>query len=110
MEETLGWVIVVIAILVLLIVGLNYLPGGIYWSLAVLGFAVHYSLDQLFSANLIPNAPWLMWIIWGAVIGAAFAFWTLAPIYGIRKQRGYILLAPLAPMLLLMAVRLLLQR
>ncbi len=110
MEENIGRVIIVIAILVLLIAGFQFLPGGLYWTLAVCGFATHYTLDQLFSAQLIPFAPWLMWIIWGAVIGLALAFWTIAPIYGLREQRRFIMCTPVGLMLVVMVIRLLLGK
>ena len=110
MEEGIGWTIIVVAILILLIAGFRFLPGGIYWCLAIIGFITFFSLDQLFSAALAPQAPWLMWIIWGAVIGAAFAFWTIAPVYGFRQHRRLIMLSPLGLMAMVAVIRLLLRK
>ena len=108
MEEAIIWIIIIIAIIILLLpVLFKYILPGLYAGLAVLAFYVFYLLDALFSASLTPHAPFLMWLCWGALFGAAFAFWTVAPRYGLRGQRHFILIAPCALMLLLAAVRML---
>ena len=46
------------------------------------------------SARLIPGAPWVMWALWGALIGASLGFWAVAPVFGLRKQRSLIGIPP----------------
>lgn len=94
MEEAISWLIIAILLIVLLILGIRFVPAGAYCVPALLGFATFAALDQLFSAHLIHGAPWLMWTIWGAVLGMSIAFWTIAPVYGIRKRRSAILATP----------------
>jgi hypothetical protein len=110
MEESIGWIIIVIAVIVLLIAGISYAPAAIYLFLTVLGTLIALLFDQLFSASLLPGAPWVMWLLGGALIGAAFAFWTLAPVYGLRKQRPLILATPFILLLLLAALRLIVYK
>lgn len=109
MEEIIIWVIIIIAIIILLLpVMLKYLLPGIYTGLAICAFYLFWLLDQLFSAKFFPDLPYLSWVIAGALIGIAFAFWTVAPRFGLREQRPIILLAPFMLILLTALVRLLL--
>lgn len=105
MEEAIAWILVIIAFLVALPFILKYILIGIYWFFAVVSHQFFGAMDELSSASLIPGAPWVMWLIWGAVIGAALAFWTLAPIYGLRKQRAWIALAPFLLMAVMAGIR-----
>lgn len=109
MEEAIGWGIIIIALVFVLLVGYKVIPVGLYWILAVLGALVFLILDQLFSASLFPRVPWLSYCIGGALIGAAFAFWTVAPIYGLRKQRPLIIAAPFALLVFTALIRLMIQ-
>lgn len=105
MEELIAWILVVIALLVVLQFTLGYVLIGLYWFVAVVASLFISSLDTLFSASLVPGLPWLMWVIWGALIGAALAFWTIAPIFGQRRRRALILAAPFGLMLLIALAR-----
>ncbi len=94
------WLIIAGIVLVLLLTMAQPFLTGTYWLGAVLSVAVFAFLDALFSARATPNAPWMMWVVWGIVVGLAMAFWTIAPVYGLRKQRPLILAVPFALMLL----------
>lgn len=108
MEETIA-IGIILALVVLVIVSMGsmffhtVLPG-IYYGLAMSLVYVFYQLDRLFSVQCFPHLPWLMWGIWGGLFGAALAFWPVAPRYGLRAWRVWILCAPL---LLMFAVMLL---
>jgi len=105
MEETIAWVLVIIAIVVALPFVLRYVLIGLYWFFAAAAHLYFSTLDTLTGASLIPAAPWVMWLFWGAVIGAALAAWTLAPVYGLRQYRVWIALAPFLLMLVTAALR-----
>lgn len=109
MEEIIIWVIIIIAIIILLFpLMLKYILPGIYCALAIAAFYLFWLLDQLFSAQIFPNLPYLSWVIAGALIGMAFAFWTVAPRFGLREQRPLILLTPFMFIILTALLRLLL--
>ena len=105
MEEAIAWILVIIAVLVVLPFVIQYVLIGIYWFLAAAGYLYFGAMDTLTSAELLPNAPWVMWMLWGAVIGASLAFWTIAPIYGLRKQRVWIAVWPFILMAVMALVR-----
>ena len=110
MEEIFIWVIIIIAIIILLLpVMLKYLLPGIYSALAIIAFYFFWLLDQLFSAQFFPSLPYLGWVISGVLIGTAFAFWTVAPRFGLREQRPLILLSPFLLILLTAMIRLLIS-
>ena len=104
MEEAIAWVLIIIAVAVALPFVIRYILIGIFWLFSVMSTLIFGGLDQLFGASSIPHAPWAMWLVWGAVIGATLAFWMFAPIYGLRKYRAWIAAGPL---LLMVAVALL---
>jgi hypothetical protein len=106
MEEGIGWIVIVIALLVAIIAGYQFIPGGLYALVTVLGLLLFAALDQLLSAGFFPHAPWVMWCLWGIIMGAAFAFWTIAPVYGLRQQRPLIMATPLTLMVLVALIRL----
>ena len=106
MEEAIAWVLVVLALLVALPFVIHYILIGIYWLLAAVSYLFFAAMDGLCSAALLPESPWLMWLIWGAVIGAALGFWTVAPIYGLRRQRVWIAAAPFLLMGIVTLIRL----
>jgi len=81
----------------------------LYAALVSLSLATFSLLDELCSARLLPAAPWLLWMLWGALIGASLGFWTVAPIFGLRKHRSLIGIAPLILMALVGLVRMLVQ-
>ena len=83
-----AWVISMIVMAVMYVLAGVYCVaiGAIMFVLAV--------LDGATSASLFASAPAVMWTIWGAIIGGALAFWMVAPLYGLRKQRPLIAGAP----------------
>ena len=103
------WLVLGIIFLFALPFIIRPLFAAIYALLAALGMILFTALDELCSASLIPAAPWLMWMLWGALIGAALAFWTMAPVFGLRKHRSLIGVAPLILMALLGVVRMMLR-
>jgi hypothetical protein len=110
MEEAISWIFIAAAVLILLFrygwpVLENYVGPGLYWFFAVVCTGILAGLDGLFSAALLPRAPWILWAIWGGVLGGVLAFWTVAPVYGLRERRPHLLLAPVGLMLLLAGLR-----
>lgn len=77
------------------------LLGVAVFAITWLSFGILLSVDWLTGARLTPNAPAIMWAIWGAILGGTMAFWLSAPLYGLRKQRTLIIAAPLTLMVLL---------
>ncbi len=102
MEEMIIWGLIVVAILVVVFVLLHNTLGqagpalipGLYWGLALLAYFALGILDQLFNTSFFPGCPWLLWLIWGALIGGALGLWTMAPIFGWRNYRRWIIAAP----------------
>jgi len=108
MEEVIIFVIIGIAFLLLLFVALpRLIVPGIYFGIAILALFLFYGLDQLFSVIFIPRVPWLMWGLWGGIIGSTLGFWSVAPRYGLRGKRLWITLSPFILMLLVMSLSLL---
>jgi hypothetical protein len=105
MDTALSWVLVIIALVVLLSVAIRPMLAGLYWFFSVLSQGAFAFLDRFFLADLLPAIPWLLWLFWGAVIGAACGLWTLAPIYGWRRHRPLIIAAPFALLLLIFLLR-----
>ena len=66
----------------------------LYAGIVSLSLAIFSLLDEVCSARLLPGAPWLLWMLWGALIGASLGFWTVAPVFGLRKHRSLIGIAP----------------
>ena len=83
--------------------------GLLYAALMSLSLGTFSLLDEVCSARLIPGAPWVMWMIWGALIGASLGFWTVAPVFGLRKHRSLIGIAPLILMALVGVIRMMAQ-
>jgi len=105
MEALVFWLFIVGLATIMLAVVLGPALQGFYYMIACGALLLFTVLDSLFSASLIPGVPWLMWGFWGAVIGGALGFWTLAPVYGLRNKRTLIACAPFAAMLLIMLLR-----
>ena len=110
MEELVAWILAGAAVLILLPFVFRWVLAGLYWFLVVLGWGSYFTLDQFFNAHFFPAAPWVMWMLGGALIGGALGFWTLAPIYGLRQYRRLIALAPFILLALVMIVRLWVSR
>jgi hypothetical protein len=107
-EESIIWFLIITGLL--LVVGaflFQYIIPGAYYALAALALLIYYALDQAFSVAIFPTVPWLMWLFWGAMIGAALGFWTVAPVYGLRKYRPLIIFFPAILMLFVALLRLL---
>lgn len=94
MDTGVSWMMVIVALCVVLYFTHKQVLAALYWLVATLSQLTYGALDHFFLANLLPTAPWITWLFWGAVIGAAFGLWTQAPLYGWRKYRPYILIAP----------------
>lgn len=111
MEEGIIWFLIVAALLLVCLVAIHGLVGAgftiipiLYFALANLAYEIYGALDQVFSTALLHQIPWFMWMFWGALIGAALGFWTLAPIFGWRQHRRWIIASPFIFMALLQLV------
>lgn len=105
MEEVGGWIVgffIVVAIVVWLI---GMVLAAAYWILANVAFIVLACFDGLTSASLTSSAPAIMWTVWGALIGGALGFWTIAPVYGLRRFRPLIAAAPFILMIGFSAIK-----
>lgn len=87
-----GFVIYIVIIAVL------YVLAGAYCILIAAIMALIALLDSMMSAGFFAQLPAVMWAVWGAIVGGALAFWTIAPLYGLRKLRPLIAGAPFALM------------
>lgn len=110
MEELIAWILVIAAVVIVLPFIIHWVIAGLYCFLAAVGWGSYFTLDQFFNAAFIPSAPWVMWMIAGGMIGAALGFWTLAPVYGLRRYRLLIVLAPFFLTTVIMMIRLLVTR
>lgn len=93
----------VAAIVAVVALGL-YALAAVYCLLAALCFMVLGALDHVFAAGMLSTPPPIMWAVCGALIGSAMGFWTVAPVYGWRKRRPMIALAPVVLILLLAGI------
>lgn len=83
--------------------GLWLIVSAVIWLATNLRLPIFYairSLDIATGGRAIPIAPWLMWALWGAIFGGALGYWLVAPLYGNRENRSFILLVPLLAMTL----------
>ena len=102
MEEIITWGIVIIAFVLLL----PFIHGPLFTFQAVFSVFAFKVLDVVLGADLLPAAPWLIWSVWGALIGTALGFWTIAPVYGLRSRRRLIASAPFLLIALVALLRL----
>jgi len=111
MEAIVIWLIIIgaIVLIVLPFIFTMMIPG-LYWALAMFAIFVFIGLDYALGASLFPRYPWIMWFVWGGIIGATFGFWTVAPIYGLREYRRLIFLAPFLLIVVVTLLRLLLRQ
>jgi len=88
-----GWIIYQI------VVGATYVLTaifGVLYVIAALGGAVVLAgLDNLLCPPGIALPPVFAWAIWGAIAGGFLGFWTVAPVYKLRRARRLIMFAPL---------------
>lgn len=103
-------VVVVGYIIYMLAVGASYILvailGVLYTALAIIGSLLLAGLDLLLCPAQLAAIPWVAWAAWGGIAGAAAGFWTVAPVYGMRRLRPALLLLTPAAALALMALRL----
>lgn len=107
METGVSWVMVIISLCVVLYITHQVVLTSLYWFFAALAQGTFGVLDHYFLADLLPAAPWFVWLCWGAVIGAAGGLWMQAPLYGWRKYRPFIIAAPFLLIGVLFLLRLL---
>jgi hypothetical protein len=87
--------------LFLLLSSIGLIISGIIWLVTSLRYPIYLiirSLDFAVGAQSLRGAPWVMWTLWGAVFGGALGYWLVAPQYGNRENRAFILLWPLLAM------------
>jgi len=102
--DELGGILLIIA---LIIGACVFALAGIYTALAFLSVIILGVIDNIFGGFARSGNPVLMWALWGGILGASIGFWTVAPIYGVRSARPWIVSAPLLMALLLAIYRLL---
>jgi hypothetical protein len=71
-------------------------------SFSAVGFWAIFGLDAFVGAHLLPNFPWIMWALAGALVGGCLGFWTVAPAYGLRSKRAIFSYAPFLVLVILM--------
>ncbi len=101
MDEGLGCLVGVFSFLVLLYlvaITAGYAVSAMYWAVASVSYALIALLDGLFSVRAMPDSPAVMWAVWGGVMGGVLGFWTIAPVYGMRRWRSAMVLVVLAAM------------
>lgn len=105
MEEVGGWIVgfLIVAAVVVWLIGM--VLAAVYWVLANAAFLALAFLDGVTSSSLTSSSPAIMWAIWGGLIGGTLGFWTIAPVYGLRKVRPLIAAAPFVFMMGFAAVR-----
>jgi hypothetical protein len=103
-------VVVVGYIIYMLAVGASYVLvavlGVLYTALAIIGSLLLAGLDMLLCPAQLAAIPWAAWAAWGGLAGAAAGFWTVAPVYGMRRLRPALLLFTPVAMLAVLALRL----
>ncbi len=68
-------------------------------------------IDFLTSSVLISKLPFIMWTLWGAIIGACAGFWLVSPVRGRSQQRIRVIMTAIGVMVLLsLLVNLLIAR
>ena len=93
-------IFIALSLLGLLVQVMPYILAGIYTFLTSFSLVVWTTFDFAFGARAVSEFPPLMWMVWGAVLGACMAFWLSAPLYGWRSKRALILLLPLLLMVI----------
>lgn len=91
----------------LIIGGLWLLISGVMWLAGALPEPMYMlvrALDTVTGAAAMPLFPFVMWAFWGAVFGGALGYWLLAPVYGNRENRAFILYFPLLAMVIIAAL------
>jgi hypothetical protein len=71
----------------------RYTLGGLYMGLATGAYHGVRVLDRAFWATWLDGLPWVGWVLAGGLIGAVVGFFTIAPVYGLRRGRWAILAA-----------------
>jgi hypothetical protein len=103
-------VVVVGYIIYMLAVGASYvlvaILGVLYTALAIIGSLFLAGLDMLLCPAQLASVPWVAWAAWGGLAGAAAGFWTVAPVYGMRRMRPALLLLTPVAIIAVLALRL----
>lgn len=94
MEELVGWLIGIVIVAALIFFAVAYALAAVFCLLVVIGWLVMVLGDHAVGAGALPMAPWIPWAIAGGLLGAALGFWTMAPVYGLKKKRPLIVAAP----------------
>jgi hypothetical protein len=95
-------IMVALALLAIGIVGssLLWLAEALRWPI----FQLFRSLDLATGAHAMPSVPFLMWTLWGAIFGGCLGYWLVAPVYGDRENRSFVLLLPVLAMAITAAI------
>lgn len=101
MEELGCQVFAIVGLLLGILLVAVFALAFLWCVLCGIGFFAMVLLDYIFLGNLIPTMPFVGYAISGALIGGGIAFWSLAPAYGLREKRKWILAAPFVVMLAL---------
>lgn len=116
-DEATGLVLLIIILIVIvgyivyvLAVGASYvlvaILGVLYTALAILGSVALAGLDFLLCPAQLAAVPWTAWAAWGGIAGAAAGFWTVAPVYGLRRLRPALLLLSPVGIVVVLVLRL----
>lgn len=105
MEEVFGWLVGLVVVVAAIVWVVGMVLAAAYWLVSTVAFVVLATLDGITSSSLVASAPAVMWAVWGAVIGGALGFWTIAPVYGLRRFRPLVAAAPFVLMVGFSAVR-----
>lgn len=101
MEDLGAWLfglLLIGGLLYLLAIATGYVLSAIYWALASFSRGLVVTLDGLLSAQVLPDLPAAAWAAWGALLGGVLGFWTIAPVYGMRRWRPALVWLVLAAM------------
>lgn len=102
-------IVIVGYIVYMLAVGASYvlvaILGVLYTALAIIGSVALAGLDFLLCPAQLASIPWAAWAAWGGLAGAAAGFWTVAPVYGLRRLRPALLLLTPVAILVVLALR-----
>lgn len=91
----------------LVLTGLWLLLSAVFWLADNLRMPIYLlirALDVATGARALPGAPFVMWTLWGAIFGGTLGYWLVAPVYGNRENRSFLLLLPLLAMTLIAAL------
>lgn len=97
MEEAVVYLAMAAAVVVAVVMAIAYVLAGIYAAIAFVATAFFAAGDAIFGVRAAGGSPSLLWCLAGALLGAAWGWHSVMPIYGLRRWRP---LMPLACVLL----------